>query len=109
MTVRELRQMVDKLTADRNRAVKRAAKYRKTIRDMEETRRLDLEELWCEATHQPYDNHEIDDVLVEVGDLRWKVDFVPRIFAHLSEEARNEWLRVVEALHVENGADNGAP
>lgn len=107
--MRELQQKVDSLTAERDRAVKRAAKYRKTIRDMEETRRLDLEELWHGATLQPYDNHEIDDVLIEVEELRWKADAVKRIFQHLSEEARNEWLRVVAALNAGERPDNGTP
>lgn len=109
MTVRELRQKVDRLTAERDRAVKRAARYRRAIRDMEETRRLNLQELWEEATLQPYDDHEIDDVLIEVEELRWKADAVKRIFQHLSEEARNEWLRVVAALNVGERPDNGTP
>jgi hypothetical protein len=109
MTVRELRQKVDRLTAERDRAVKRTAKYRKTIRDMEETRRLDLEELWHEATNQPYDDHEIDDILIEVGELRWKVESVQATFQHLSEDARNEWIRVVAARNVGKVPGNGTP
>lgn len=76
---------------------------------MEETRRLNLQELWEEAARQPYDDHDIDDVLAEVGDLRWIVDCIKDVLPHLSEDARNEYHRVVDALLVGKRPDNGAP
>ena len=76
---------------------------------MEETRRLNLQELWEEAARQPYDDHDIDDVLAEVGDLRWIVDCTKRVLPHLSEDARNEYHRVVDALLVGKRPDNGTP
>lgn len=109
MTVRELRQKVDRLTAERDRAVKRTAKYRKTIRDMEETRRLNLQELWEEATLQPYDDHNIDNICAAIEDLRWTVGCIKEVLSHLSEDARNEYHRVFDALLVGERPDNGAP
>lgn len=109
VAVRELRQTIDRLTAERDRAAKRASKHRRTIRDMEETRRLNLEELWHEAARQPYDDHDIDDVLVEVGDLRMVVDCIKRVLPRMSEEARDDYFRVFDELLAEENARNGTP
>ena len=76
---------------------------------MEETRRLNLEELWHEAARQPYDDHDIDDICAAIEDLRWTVDCVKEVLSHLSEDARNEYYRVIDALLVGERPDNGTP
>ena len=76
---------------------------------MEETRRLNLQELWEEAARQPYDDHDIDDVLAEVGDLRMVVDCMKRVLPRLSEGARDDYFRVFDELLAEENALNGTP
>lgn len=76
---------------------------------MEETRRLNLQELWQEATHLSYDDHDIDDVLAEVGDLRMVVDCMKRVFPRLPEGARDDYFRVFDELLAEENARNGTP
>ena len=76
---------------------------------MEETRRLNLEELWHEAAREHYNDHDIDDVLLAIDDLRRIVDCTKEVLSHLSEDARNEYYRVFDALLVGKRSDNVAP